>query len=502
MGNCKITTWKFKELPLQDPQEPTQSFSPSNSSNSYHHDNENELFLVGYKYIDSTKCPEIKVRLSDIMRGGGDDSGGDGGGCDYDLALRYDPTNNRLYYSLDGDTTGSKTEWVDLSALDTSFNSISFNWLPTGSTANAGIENGTLYLSLPTPSGSGGGSTLPINNVVVNQNAQTPSGTYADGTLTLNLVPGAQGPQGQKGAKGDKGDKGEDGASFKLYKVKLQFGSSDRYEAKTHNNGITVYKLTATRTWYQYNPTGNTYVRLQQQPVIGNKYVEVGPSDIWSETGEWSASANYYIPGLNAYFNTYGFYDYNNQSFEFYSASATEPNTIGLACNYPLQFSVKVYESIEYDGSGNYEEPDVPTDSDYCYTLTGDFANRKALLTNSTLPSGVAQKSGSGSYYFIYENNVDVLYDGDHVKVRIPADKKITQVYQYNNGEWMPQTTPLGHFLTPVQDQNYKYYSYEDRDTFGDPNYGTVIFCFDIEDDDDLSSETPHVDVDENNDNT
>ena len=320
MGNCKITTWKFKELPLQDPQEPAKPASPSNSSNSYHHEDENELFLVGYKHVSETSDPEIKVRLSDIMQG-------NGGDCD--LAL---------YYSLDGDTEGSKTEWVDLSALDTSFDSIEFTWLSTGSIASARIDDGKLYLSLPKPSGSGGGSTLPINNVNVNQNAQTPSGIYEDGTLTLNLVPGAQGPQGQKGAKGDKG---KDGASFKLYKVKLTF-QGNNYTEKGPNNGITVYELNATRTWYKYNPTDNEYVKINGQPEITKQYVEIGPSDLWVEPASnavnktgWKSS-NYYVPGLNAYFLTYGIYDYGINQFRFFAAS--DPTTIGTSANSPVQF--------------------------------------------------------------------------------------------------------------------------------------------------------------------
>lgn len=496
MGKCNITTWKFKELPLQDPQRPGESAIASSNGNSYNHKTENELFLVGYKYINPTSCPEVKIKLSDIMQGGnGSGDGGSGSECECELALRYDSTERKLYYSLNGDTQDSRTNWISLAALDTSFNDIVFDWVEEESDQEAYVEGGKLHLKLKkqTINNPGGGgedtfpSTFPVTVLYDVAEGDDPNGTYSDGRLTLHLVPVQNGINGEDG---EDGQDGQDGASFKLYKVKLDFTSSPPYEPKVVTNGITVYKLNASQIWYKYEPNSNTYTKIKTKPTIGNAYVEVGPSDIWKTGTGWNAVSNYYIPGLNAHFNTFGFYNYSNQTFEFYSAG--DPAGIGSTANTPLQFSVKVYENIKSaddETAGSGDDPVTPDDPqpstpEYYYTEDGDVEHKVSLYTNENLPEGTVTRDGDDVYYLIPTEAV--LYDGNTLLVYIPNDKKISGVYALVNRTWTLSTSAdhLDYWVLKentilISGNEYKVYGYRRQAGTGYA-YGRNSFSFDI----------------------
>jgi len=72
-NGCKLSVKRFKEFLLKNSADngSPQTF-PSNIDNNYNHDQDgdvNKVFLVGYQYNSNTDCPEVKLRLEDIMNG-------------------------------------------------------------------------------------------------------------------------------------------------------------------------------------------------------------------------------------------------------------------------------------------------------------------------------------------------------------------------------------------------------------------------------------------------
>lgn len=511
MGKCNITTKKFKEFGLKTLNNlENEVLLPSNETTGYQHGtDEHQVYLVGYQYNSSTNCPEIKIRLSDVMEGSGS---GEGSNCDCELALRF-TANGRLYYTLDGESglDDNHCPYVEISGTGsgTDISSIQFHWLDSTRPEDAtATQNGSvLTLNLPKFEVSGGSGTGP----------QGPAGDSAyqiwldngnSGSETdfLNSLKGPKGDKGNKGDKGDKGDNGEDGASFELYKAVLDFtGQGVNFYTKRHandtnpivSNGTAVYKLNpAGISWYQYNPSTHSY-DLSDAPVVDDGViVEIGPSDIWTVGRGWNV-ANYYVPGMNYYYGTYGFYDYDTDEYHFYTAK--DPTGITVAGNSPIQFSVKLYRNISYNsggGNGGGDEQNY----DYVYSLTIDGTTTVyPLLTDSTINSGLINNTAaSGTYYYVNETDKDVDYDGEKFKVYIPSGYTVDKVYSHSNNTWTRISETQGYtYIEHTTEQKngvtYNVYSYVKVAGNGF-DHGALRFCFDVL----TGTQTPGTVVDEN----
>jgi len=342
MSNCKILTKKFKEFSLADQ---NGNLTPDNQT--HNHDTPNEMFLVGYKYQSEASCPEIKMRLADIVSGSGGSGSSiieDGGLLDY-LKRRTDVSfteNENIGYGLwawDDDE-----DQYNLSLfLPKLIKNVSVSYDAT-TTAYGQIDrpNETLELHL-LPNGGGGGGTLPIHDVLVYQNASESTGSYENGTLTLNLVPGEQGPQGPQGVPGQNGQDGQDGqdgidgATIDMYKVGFIIsGSSKGTPAQGVTENEMPYVLSPSNiTWSKFDPSTGQYTGINSAPLIETgEVVEIGLPDTTNPV-EIARNLRYGVFGI-----------YQNSTFNFYSVERIISDT-------PIVLSVKVYKNSSFDSNSN-----------------------------------------------------------------------------------------------------------------------------------------------------
>ena len=269
----------------------------SRPENSYNHTEENEVFVVGYQYKTDENCPEVKIKLSDIMNG----EGGGGTPVEGDLLLAYDETNNRIYYTLGGEdamyaddehtTFDPSCRYITIpdngGGGSFTIDDIDFGWLASNATATVQMQGSKMILRLPAPEGDGSG---------------TP---------------------------------GQDGTTIDLYSVEItptSFSQTSDYSAGGTSMPCSYFSITtSTALWKRFDPqlpAGSQYVTIAGAPAISSdQVVEVGLPDAVS-------------PGNTAWNMTYGAFGMYSNGFHFYVIRKPE------APYGNIRFSVKVYNNI------------------------------------------------------------------------------------------------------------------------------------------------------------
>lgn len=312
MSKCKLSVKRFKEFLYIDKDKIEHDCidNSGNPINNYYHTDENEIFLVGYKYKEATACPEIKMKLSDIMDqdGGGGDGGGGGGSA-------FNPGYVNVSFSLnpgsDGGLVGYGTWDEDEDGqmnLTLSMPKIVqdveiYYDAEEEATGKFDFANKKLELHLlPGEGGGGGGGSIEISDVQVKYDAEGEAGgewNPASGELTIHLKPMP---------------------TFDLYKVVIR-DTTNRAQIGD------IFQLAGSQTWSKYNKANGRYEEVHIPTFGSNDIVEVTPTD--------SSPA---MTALNLRYGTFG--NFASSSVKFYTIEDT------LTDHPQLEFLVKHYKNL------------------------------------------------------------------------------------------------------------------------------------------------------------